>query len=278
MVDIRCSNVLSSRALGCKWERVERPHGRIDEPDGCRRARLGRPRQEEPDHDARGSPGPGDRAHVLRRAHPRRCLPPRHRRGLERRPRRAPRRARRARDRLHDLPLRAEVRGCRRGLRVPHARRPPVDRRLHGRLLLRRRALPRRRRHLPRARRAQRQLLEGAHLAQRARLVDLGDDRARDRARPQLPGRPPRDPRHAHARRGLVPPDVDPRVRDHREGRREREHPDDVRPRPDVAVRRSPAAVSSVGSCSASSSSSASRRRPRSARSPRIPTARSPAR
>ena len=111
------------------------------------------------------------------------------------------RRARRARDRVHDLALRPEVRRRGRGLRVPDPRRPSLGRRLLRRVLLRRRALPRRRRHLPRARRPHRQLLADPHLRQRARLVDLGDDRARDRARPQLLRRAARDPRDADVRR-----------------------------------------------------------------------------
>ena len=115
-----------------------------------------------------------------------------------------------------------------------------------------------------------------AHISrQRACLVGLGDDRARDRPRPQLLRRPARDPRDADVRRRLVRPDADPRARDHRQGRREREHADDVRPRPRPRSSGSPAAACSAGSCSASCSSSASRPRPRSARSPRTRTARS---
>ena len=66
-----------------------------------------------------------------------------------------------------------------------------------------------------------------AHISrQRARLVDLGNDRARDRPRPQLLRRPARDPRDADVRGRLVRPDADPRARDHLQGRREREHAD----------------------------------------------------
>ena len=50
-----------------------------------------------------------------------------------------------------------------------------------------------------------------AHLRQRAGLVDLGDDRARDRPRPQLLRRPARDPRDADVRGRLVRADADPR-------------------------------------------------------------------
>ena len=161
----------------------------------------------------------------------------RHRRRLERGARRPARRPRRRRDRLHDLAVRPEVRRCGRCLRVPHARRPPLGRRPHRRLLLHRRAVPRRRRYLPRARDPERQLLEGAHLRQRARLVDLGNDRARDRPRPQLLRRQARDQGDADVRGRLVRPDADPRARDHLQGRREREHADHVRPRPDLALR-----------------------------------------
>ena len=50
------------------------------------------------------------------------------------------------------------------------------------------------------ARRPDRRVLDDAHLRQRPGLVDLGDDRARDRARAQLLRRPPRDPRDADLR------------------------------------------------------------------------------
>ena len=55
-----------------------------------------------------------------------------------------------------------------------------------------------------------RRLLDDAHLGQRPGLVGLGDDRARDRPRPQLLRRPARDPRDADVRGGLVRPDADP--------------------------------------------------------------------
>ena len=45
-----------------------------------------------------------------------------------------------------------------------------------------------------------RRLLEDAHLRQRPGMVDLGDDRARDRPRAQLLRRPPRDPGDADLR------------------------------------------------------------------------------
>ena len=70
-------------------------------------------------------------------------------------------------------------------------------------------------------RRAERQLLEGAHLRQRPGLVDLGHDRARDRPRPQLLRRAARDPGDADLRHRLLHPDADPRRRDHRQGRSE---------------------------------------------------------
>ena len=147
------------------------------------------------------------------------------------------RRHRRARDRLHDLALRSQVRRRGGGVRVPHARSASVGRGPDGRLLLRGRAVPRRRGHLSRARDPHRRLLDDAHLRQRSRLVGVGDDRARGRPRPQLLRRAPRDPRDADVRRGLVRPDADPGRRDHRQGRREREHADDVQPERDVAVR-----------------------------------------
>ena len=279
MVDIRCSNVISCPRPGRKWTHASTRHGRVDRMSQAvgGRGRDRNARQEEPHHHARRRAGARDRPDVLGRAHARRGLAARHRRRLERDARRAPRRHRRARDRLHDLALRAEVRrrGC--GLRVPHPRRPSLGRCLLRRLLLRRRAVPRRRRHLPRPQHPHRRVLDDPHLGHRPGLVDLGDDRARDRARPQLLRGPPRDPRDADVRGRLVRADADPRGRDHRQGWQGRQHADDVRPGRDLALRRSPAAACSVGSCSASSSSSASRRPPRSARSRRIRTARFPA-
>ena len=156
---------------------------------------------------------------------------------MECHPRRAARRARRARDRIHDLALRPEVRRRRRGLRVPHPRRAPLGRRLLRRVLLRRGAVPRRRRHLPRAQRADRRVLDGAHLRQRPGLVGLGDDRPRDRPRPQLLRRSARDSRDADVRDRLVHPDADPGRRDHRQGRQERQHAVDVRSEQDLGLR-----------------------------------------
>ena len=216
---------------------VRRSDGGGRHEPGCCERRCRHARQEEPHDDARGRAGARDRADVLRRPHPRRCLAPRHRSRVECDPRRAARGARRARDRIHDLPLRQEVRRRRRGLRVPHARRPPVGRRLLRGLLLRRRPLPRRRWHLPRAQRADRRVLDDAHLRQRPGLVGLGDGRSRDRPRPQLLRRPPCDSRHADLRDRLVHPDADPGLRDHRQGREGRQHAVDVRPEQDLGLR-----------------------------------------
>ena len=130
MVDIRCSNLITWPPRGRKWISARRRHQEADRmsQEATSRATLDRPaRQEEPHHDPRGRSGARDRPDVLGRPHPRRRLAPRHRSRLERDARRLDRRPRRARDRLHDLALRSQVRRRRGGLRVPpHGAHPWV--------------------------------------------------------------------------------------------------------------------------------------------------------
>ena len=131
--------------------------------------------------------------------------------------------------RLRDRDLRAPLCRRRRDLRVPLASRPQLVRDLLGRGVPARYVVPRRRRDLHRPWFPGPGLLPEppAHFDP---LVGRWRRRARDRVHPQSPRRPARDPGRPPPGLDLGDPVAVPVGRDHRQGRRRRQHARRVQP------------------------------------------------